>query len=906
MPIRDYIQTRNYIIVVKDSADLESLYDELETEGKAPEGTEILRNVPCMSRRPNSRGTIYNLTKWEAAQLKNHPKVRSVELAPDELGIKAGEFSISQFSSDWDKSNFATSNAKNWALLRCTEGQQRPGWGGVGYQGGGVGTASQSGTITLTQSGRNVDVVIIDGYGLVLNHPEYKTNPDGTGSNRYTQYNWFQHQNEVGGLGGSFYPYNKPPSNHATHVAGTAAGNTQGWARNSNIYNIYYLAGTSADNSYDPLVPRDYNFPFVMDYVREFHRNKPINPQTGRKNPTITNNSWGMSLFPFEWSFSDITAVTYRGVRYTLPEGLFFTGFSGVCSSNTKLADLINLENSGNRITTGGSYNPPGGDILTYPNDWIVDGNNTYILLLSAPASLYTITVQGPGAIEAVHNVAVGAISGTVGPLLSEIIIKNGDTVVQTYSDGPYTSSEGGDIETDIRISYTLPDPVVYTVEFRTSLNTSQSPNPVIAAGMSLRVEDDQVGSPTATVEEIPNNLLGAAALTASTTPTYFDNDDGAWELEIPWTISFLGNSYNRANIGTNFYVTFGDISTSYANIGPSNPNLPKICMCAGDRSVQRIYYGTEGTAPNRTFRIRIEGHTSYINGVLGSPTMECEYTFYENSPAQIDLQIGTNQAKSNTGTFTTEQLNGWGFIAGQRIPQRVSALDSDIEQAIDEGIIFVGAAGNGRWKHDIPGGPDWNNTFEMAIRYPGSVDQPYYYMRGTSPTANDDLINGDYDIPNICVGSVDSGPIDQKVLFSDCGPGVDIWAPGTAIVSAWPDEPEGVNDPRDSIYKILKISGTSMASPQVCGVLACALEIYPNMTQEQAKDYIISYAKQGQLAATSGGPADGQDLQGAPNLFLYYYKERQTNGNTFPKINYKPRPSTGPVFPRVRIRRTI
>jgi hypothetical protein len=93
------------------------------------------------------------------------------------------------------------------------------------------------------------------------------------------------------------------------------------------------------------------------------------------------------------------------------------------------------------------------------------------------------------------------------------------------------------------------------------------------------------------------------------------------------------------------------------------------------------------------------------------------------------------------------------------------------------------------------------------------------------------------------------------------------------------------------------------MASPQVCGVIACALETYPTMTQEQAKAYIIAYAKSNQLTATSGGPTDSQDLQGAPNLFLYYKKEREIAGNVFPKINYQIRPTTGSVYPRLRIR---
>ena len=93
------------------------------------------------------------------------------------------------------------------------------------------------------------------------------------------------------------------------------------------------------------------------------------------------------------------------------------------------------------------------------------------------------------------------------------------------------------------------------------------------------------------------------------------------------------------------------------------------------------------------------------------------------------------------------------------------------------------------------------------------------------------------------------------------------------------------------------------MASPQVCGVLACALEIYPNMTQEEAKAYITAYAKENQLTTSNGGPTDGQDLQGAPNLFLFYHKEREESGNIFPRRTTRQRPASGAVYPRQKIR---
>ena len=278
------------------------------------------------------------------------------------------------------------------------------------------------------------------------------------------------------------------------------------------------------------------------------------------------------------------------------------------------------------------------------------------------------------------------------------------------------------------------------------------------------------------------------------------------------------------------------------------------------------------------------------------------EYTFYENAPAQIDLQLGANARKQTGSGFTTEQLQGWGFVANARIPKRVDALDSDIEQAINEGIIYVGAAGNGSWKHDVPGGLDWNNTFEMAGRYPDSVANPYYYMRGTSPTANDTTSHpdGNFDIPNICVGSIDVTSGDYKATYSDCGPGVDIFAPGTNIISTYPS---GVSDSRGSGF-LGKISGTSMASPQVCGVLACALEQNPHWNQVQAKAYITGIAKQGQITDTTGGPADLRDLQGAPDKYLFYRKERPDTGTTVPKLAVGVRPTAGATWPRPRIRR--
>jgi hypothetical protein len=678
-------------------------------------------------------------------------------------------------------------------------------------------------------------------------------------------------------------------------VTGTVAGNTQGWARSSNIYTLFYDTGNSG------------NFSLVFDYVRAFHAAKSVNVATGRRNPTIVNNSWGQSIFPGEWSLTDITAVTYRGTRFTPGGDTTFLGTSGVCTSSTRLANLLGLENFGNRITTTGPVGATGGTINSKPASWTLESNQSaYLLGISSPDASYVITLTTTGnntTIRVKNDVASGGQTGQTSLLISIQVVRQSDnSVIASFSQGPFTSIEGGDVEAVIDENVILPTTGSYTITYTTNLNISNVTNPLTAFAMLCTITQTPSGSEAANVSSITPSLLGAASLTASTTPTVGSNDDGYWTLPLPFAITYLGTTHTTLYPSTNFYLTFGGGSTVWSGVSITNPALPKIMWCAKDNSVQRIYYGTEGVSPNRTFRVRQEG-TSSTGGTVGSPSMVCEWTFYENAPSQIDLQVGVNSAKTTGGGFTTTQLNAWGFISGQRIPARVSACDDDIEDLYNEGIIMVGAAGNGRWKHDVPGGSDWNNTFEMATRYPASVLQPYYYMRGTSPTANDTLASGTHNLPAICVGAVDTIQIDQKVLFSDCGGGVDLFAPGTYIVSALPS---GTADPRNSSFYIGKFSGTSMASPQVCGVLACALEVYPDMNQERAKAYITAIAKSGQLVATSGGPTDGQDLQGAPNLYLFYKKERETSGSVFPKINYKPRPTTGSVYPRPRIKRTL
>ena len=270
-----------YIVVAKDHHCLQSLYDDLETSG----GTSTVpeRCVECCGRKPASRSTHYMLSQEEVGTLLNDDRVEAIDYKR-ELDEQIKVPLYEQQSDFFDKGAGLNSSHINWGLLRCTEGQNRYAWGADGIP-------TQAGIATVTQTGRNVDVVIVDTI-IDPNDPEFAVNSDGTGGSRVIQYNWFQHNPQVTGGAAGTYDYGVIPSqNHGNHVAGTVAGNTQGWARDANIYNFSPFGGDGVNNTNPDPSGAD-----TFEYILQFHLNKPVNPKTGKQNRTIINNSWGSLL----------------------------------------------------------------------------------------------------------------------------------------------------------------------------------------------------------------------------------------------------------------------------------------------------------------------------------------------------------------------------------------------------------------------------------------------------------------------------------------------------------------------------------------------------------------------------------------------------------------------------------
>ena len=552
-----------YIVTCRSYEDLENLYDDMETPGGSLHIPD--RAVDLVHRRAISRNTHYMLTEEEAAEVRKDERVIACErpakhrgLVPDYLWTQTGDFEKT--------SGTLQSDDKNWGLYRLVKGDTVSNWGSDNT------TEISNETINTTASGKNVDVVIVDGH-VNPAHPEFAVNVDGTGGSRVNQFNWFQYKSALGyNTHPTTYTYSSsgasPNTNHGTHVAGTVAGNTQGWARDANIYNMAFQDGLSGVTDWDE---------FLWDYLRHFHKNKTVNSSTGRRNPTITNHSWGYSYGSVTETLADLTSVRYRG----------------------------------------------------------------------------TVT----------------SLSGLTNPQKKTILEDNGCPV-------PYST----------------------------------------------------------------------------------------------------------------------------------------------------ILY---------------------------------------------------------------------------KIPARQSSVDADIQDAINDGVIVISSAGNSFWNCDTSSGNDYDNYV--------IGEYIYYHSRGSTPGSADNVI---------CVGSIGSKVDEYKSVFSNWGERVDIWAPGSDIISAVYDSSsatsEGgytplVQDSRDSSYYLASISGTSMASPQICGIIACLAEQEPNLSQAEALQHLKEHALAEVGTTGTANHSTYEALGDSHNRYAFIPKKRPDSGMTSPAQIHKNRNTTtaGVKYPRVRYQTT-
>ncbi|MCB0385061.1 MAG: S8 family peptidase, partial [Bdellovibrionales bacterium] len=193
-------------------------------------------------------------------------------------------------------------------------------------------------------------------------------------------------------------------------------------------------------------------------------------------------------------------------------------------------------------------------------------------------------------------------------------------------------------------------------------------------------------------------------------------------------------------------------------------------------------------------------GHGTHVAGTIASATYGVAKSAILHGVRVLDCGGSGSYSDVIAGIeWVTENHQG-PAVANMSLGGGISqAVDDAIEASVAQGVTYVVAAGN-----------------ENTNACNGSPAR--------SPFA-------------LTVGSTNSS--DQRSSFSNYGSCVDIFAPGSNILSTW----IGSNSATKTI------SGTSMAAPHVAGVAALFLSLSPNANPQQVRDTLVANSTQNRLS---------------------------------------------------------
>jgi subtilisin family serine protease len=218
---------------------------------------------------------------------------------------------------------------------------------------------------------------------------------------------------------------------------------------------------------------------------------------------------------------------------------------------------------------------------------------------------------------------------------------------------------------------------------------------------------------------------------------------------------------------------------------------------------------------------IDCNGHGTHVAGTIGSATYGVAKGVTLKAVRVLDCTGSGTNSGVIAGVDWVRLNHATPAVANMSLGGGAStALDAAVTSAISSGVTFAVAAGN--------------DNLDACTGSPSRV-----------ATA-------------LTVGATTS--TDARASYSDYGSCVDLFAPGSSILSTWYSSTTATNT----------ISGTSMATPHVVGVAALYLQGNPSASAATVSSAILSSATPGKV--TSPGT-------GSPNLLLYSPLTAPTTG---------------------------
>ena len=277
---------------------------------------------------------------------------------------------------------------------------------------------------------------------------------------------------------------------------------------------------------------------------------------------------------------------------------------------------------------------------------------------------------------------------------------------------------------------------------------------------------------------------------------------------------------------------------------------------------------------------------TGKINPTVTNHSWGYSYSIEISNLSSITSVKFRGQSISNPGWTISDLGSNFGIyvkfedgVYKLNIPAKVSSLEADVQDAIEDGVIVVTAAGNSNY-YGVPNGhQDYNNT--ITITGEGTI----HYNRGSSPGATLDAIN---------VGNISAYSDFRRHESSNFGPIVNVFAPGTNIISAFPN----------STTYYFPQTGTSMAAPQVAGIVACFCTDRDGreVNNARALQYLQDMGINEEITedVNGGSLSDNTTLRDSPNLTATS-RERRDEYSLL-SFNDFPRENEGVIYPRKKI----
>lgn len=312
------LNMREYIVTLKQGVDYDRFYDEMIHDHNLYPC--FCSNLECIPTRSveiaddnilSLRNTNYFLTDEESETLKNDQRVKNV-VSLDDINKHKISFRTTQYGNFNSNENSIFSSSINYGLIQH-KFYDYPFTNGGNSNTGYFSNTNESFTYVL--DGKNVDVIITDS-GVESTHPEFL---DDNGNSRVLNFDWYANakinppRNNINNLVDTY--------GHGTACASVITGKKYGWAKKANIYSIklHTLKGPGD-------VTGGVDTSDVFNLIKHFHVSKSINTETGRKNPTIINASWGqiknITFFPGVMTAKYITPYilsgSYRSTLWTV------------------------------------------------------------------------------------------------------------------------------------------------------------------------------------------------------------------------------------------------------------------------------------------------------------------------------------------------------------------------------------------------------------------------------------------------------------------------------------------------------------------------------------------------------------------------------------------------------------